>query len=316
MLERIADSGDENLLVGFETSDDAGVYRLSPDQALVQTVDFIPPPVNDAKVFGQIAAANSLSDVYAMGGKPITCLNLVCFPDEDLSHDLLHGLIEGGAQKVAEAGAVILGGHTIRDTEPKYGLSVTGLIHPDKIWRNGGTQVGDVLILTKAIGTGVLFNANRKSPLSPEEYVPMITGAARLNKYAAEALASFSVHACTDVTGFGLAGHSMEMAQGVCLQLDSERIPVLPGARNAYGEGFRTGANLPNRQNCGSRVVFERALEPLEEELYFDPQTSGGLLVALPAEQAEEALAAIIQGGDEHACVVGRVVDGDGVQVV
>jgi selenide,water dikinase len=316
VLERIADSGDENVLVGFDTSDDAGVYRLSPDQALVQTVDFIPPPVNDAKVFGQIAAANSLSDVYAMGGKPLTALNLVCFPDEDLSHDLLHGLIEGGAQKVTEAGAVILGGHTIRDTEPKYGLSVTGLVHPDKIWRNGGARPGDALILTKAIGTGVLFNANKKSPLAPEEYVAMITGASRLNKYAAEALVDFDVHACTDVTGFGLAGHAMEMSQGISLQLEADRVPVLQGARAAYEAGFRTGANRPNRENCGVRVTFETALSDLEQELYFDPQTSGGLLVAVPAEQVEDALVAIHGGGDQLACQIGCVTSGDGVHIV
>jgi selenide,water dikinase len=296
-------------LVGAESSDDAGVYLLTADTALVQTLDFITPPVNDPLAFGRIAAANSLSDVYAMGGRPLTAMNIVCFPEMDLEIGVLREMMVGGAEKIAEAGAVLVGGHTVRDNEPKYGLSVTGVVHPERIWRNRGARPGDALILTKAVGTGVLFNANRRVPLAPAEYDAMVASAERLNRYAAEVLGDFEVHAATDITGFGLAGHASEMARGgVRLEIRMSALPVLPGARDAYARGVSTGANRPNRVYCGPGLDVDPAIDALDLNLAFDPQTSGGLLVALPAAQTGAALERLRAGGDMASAVVGRVV--------
>jgi selenide,water dikinase len=296
--------------VGFDTSDDAGVYRLDAEHALVQTVDFIPPPVEDARMYGQIAAANSLSDVYAMGGTPLTALNLVCFPDKVLPEEMLHAILQGGGEKILEAGATLVGGHSIRDDEPKYGLSVTGMVHPDRIWRNIGAKPGDALILTKAIGTGALFNANRRDGITPAAYEALVSGASRLNRYAAEAVGHLHVHAATDVTGFGLGGHATEMAIGVRFRIQHDAIPVLPGARDAMAAGISTGANAPNRAHCGDRLQFKAPLGQTEQQLHFDPQTSGGLLLALPSSEADEALARIRSGGDAGAVVIGEVLEG------
>ena len=297
------------MLVGFETSDDAGVYRLTDELALVTTVDFITPPVDDPVAFGAIAAANSLSDVYAMGGRPVTALNLVMFPSDDIPQEQLRGILKGGAGKVLESGAVLIGGHTVKDDEPKYGLSVNGLVHPDRIWRNYGARPGDALILTKPIGTGVLFNANRKRRLPPEEYDPLVASASMLNRWAAEAIAEHDVHAVTDITGFGLAGHAREMAlpSHMRLVIDLRSVPWLPGAQAAYRRGVTTGSNEPNRAIAGEDVAFSAKLHRLDEELVFDPQTSGGLLVALPSAQAKDALARIRAAGAAFASVIGRV---------
>ena len=227
---------DPNLLVGFETSDDAGVYRLGEDTAIVVTADFITPPVDDPFTFGRIGAANSLSDVYAMGGRPVACLNLIGFPSEDLGPEVLHGIVEGALSKITEAGAVLAGGHTTNDDEPKFGLSVTGVVHPDRYWRNAGARPGDALILTKPIGSGVIFNANLKGLLSREALEETLAVLTELNRTAAETLARFDVHAATDITGFGLAGHALEMARGsgVTLEIDVDSVPTLPEALEMY----------------------------------------------------------------------------------
>ncbi len=296
-----------HLLVGPGTRDDAGVYRLTDDTALVLTLDFIPPPVDDAVLYGEIAAANSLSDIYAMGARPLVALNIVGFPDGTLDETVLQGILEGGLHKIEEAGAALGGGHTVRDREPKYGLSVTGVVHPAKMWRNTGARPGDVLILTKALGTGVLFNANRREPLPPEWMDPLVAQARRLNRYAAEALAGYEVHAVTDVTGFGLAGHALEMAHGVRFVIEAEALPILPGAVECRARGVTTGATHPNRQSAEPALRLEGALPEELEEMLHDPQTSGGLLVALPAAQGAAALDAIREAGDARAAIVGRV---------
>ena len=243
-------------MVGFETSDDAGVYRLNDDTALVITADFITPPVDDPFLYGQIAAANSLSDVYAMGGRPITCLNLVGFPSNKLEPEVLHGIVAGALSKISEAGAVLVGGHTTEDEEPKFGLSVTGIVHPKKIWRNVGAKPGDVLILTKPIGSGVIFNANLKNWVSTDALNECIEIITTLNKAPAEVMANFEIHAATDITGFGLAGHCFEMADGsnVTLKISMDQIPVMNEALAMYEKGMSTGVNLYNRQMIGDHI--------------------------------------------------------------
>jgi selenide,water dikinase len=241
------------LLVGYETHDDAGIYRLSDEIAIITTADYITPPVNDPFVFGQVAAANALSDVYAMGGRPVTCLNLVGFPSKKLEQDVLNQIVAGGLSKITEAGAVLAGGHTIDDDEPKFGLAVTGVVHPEKYWTNSGAQPGDRLILTKPIGSGVIFNANLKNWVSAAALSECLAIITELNKTAAEILQQFNVHAATDITGFGLAGHAYEMAaaSGVCLQLEIDRVPIMDEALAMYERGMSTGVNRSIRQLVG-----------------------------------------------------------------
>lgn len=310
LLSSLPTQPDPNLLVGFETSDDAGVYRLSDHQALVTTADFITPPCDDPRLFGQIAAANALSDVYAMGGRPLTCLNLLAFPADKLPDDILHGIIAGAAEKILEAGAVLAGGHSIEDEEPKFGLSVTGLVHPDKIWRNNTAQVGDALILTKPLGSGVLLNANLKGWVSAVAMDECYRQLATLNRVAAEVFQGFSVHAATDITGFGLAGHALEMAQGAkqTFELQTDRLPWLEEAANMYERGMSTGVNKANRLLVQGDTEFPAHWEGRLQELLIDPQTSGGLLVALPANEAEAALNALQDAGVRDATLVGEVV--------
>lgn len=237
------------MLVGFDTSDDAGVYLLNDEQALVFTADFITPPVDDPFIYGQIAAANSLSDIYAMGGKPLTCLNLVGFPSGKLDDEILEGIITGALQKITEGGAVLLGGHTTDDDEPKFGLTVTGLVHPDKIWRNSGARPGDHLILTKAIGSGVLLNANRKKLVTEKAMRECQDSMIKLNKTTAEVMDGFEIHAATDITGFGFAGHALEMVPGADLTFNFtlDEIPVLNEAMQMYQNGIATRVNKINR---------------------------------------------------------------------
>ena len=301
---------DPNLLVGFETSDDAGVYRLGDDTAMVVTADFITPPVDDPFTFGQIGAANSLSDVYAMGGRPVACLNLIGFPSDDLGPEVLHGIVEGALSKITEAGAVLVGGHTTNDDEPKFGLSVTGLVHPDRYWRNAGARPGDALILTKPVGSGVIFNANLRGLLSPQALEETLAVLTELNRTAAETLARFDVHAATDVTGFGLAGHALEMARGsgVTLEIDVDSLPVLPQALEMYERGVTTGANAENREQVGEAALYEKELPGKQGEILVDPQTSGGLFAALPEAQAAAAVEALQEAGVEAACIAGRAV--------
>ena len=309
MLATLPAPHDPNLLVGMETSDDAGVYRLSDELALVVTADYITPPVDDPFQFGQIAAANALSDIYAMGGRPLVCLNLVGFPSADLDPSVLQRIIAGAVDKIEEAGATLAGGHSTEDDEPKFGLSVTGLVHPDKIWRNSGAQVGDRLILTKAIGSGVLINANRKGWVAPAIMEACIEQIMTLNKAAAEVLAEFSVHACTDVTGFGLTGHGFEMAKGaaVTLHFRMEAIPIMLGALEMYKRGMSTGVNKANQAMVRGNIRMEVELKPWHQEILYDPQTGGPLLAAVPAQQAPALVAKLREAGMPQAVEVGEV---------
>jgi selenide,water dikinase len=299
--------------VGYETADDAAVYRVSPEIALVTTADYITPVVDDPIWYGRIAAANSLSDVWAMGGRPVAALNLVNFPAETLDVGLLREILAGGAEKVAEAGASLAGGHSVEDPEPKYGLAVTGVVHPDRVLTNRGARPGDALVLTKPLGSGVLFNANRagKLPVSVrEEILPVV---AALNKAALEAALPYGVHGLTDITGFGFAGHALEMAvhSGVRMRVSFKALPLYPGAAEMYAAGVTTGSNPGNRRVCGGRLRVRAALGKGREELLVDPQTSGGLLISLPAGDAPALVADLHRNGVPWAAVIGQVESGE-----
>ena len=300
-------------MVGFDTSDDAAVYRVAPDMAFISTVDYITPPVNDPYWFGQIAAANSLSDVYAMGGKPLTALNLVMFPSKKLDMAFLKDILRGGSDKVLEADASMAGGHSVDDNEPKYGLAVTGSVHPDRILTNCGCRAGDALILTKPLGTGVLFNANRSGKLPYAELEAILPLVAALNRNAIEAAVKFDVHACTDVTGFGILGHTLELARGSDVQIDLiyQNLPFYPHALQMYQKGETTGSNKANRRLAEGawEITTHRSAE--EQALLFDPQTSGGLLIAVPDSQADDLISRHKKEGLETAVRVGEVVDSD-----
>jgi len=310
------------VLVGFDTNDDAGVYLLSPEMAMVQTVDFFTPIVDDPYTFGQIAAANSLSDVYAMGGKPVSALSIVGFPDKG-DPEILEQIIRGGLSKVAEAKCSVIGGHSIRNDDIQFGYAVTGIIHPQRVWRNVGARTGDVLLLTKAIGTGVISTALKKDRAAPASLQAAIASMSELNRAASEALQEFQenagtaspIHAVTDVTGFGLLGHGREMALGnpergiasVSLEIDHSEIAYLPGAVEAAREGFLAGGLKNNRDFIGDCVGFAGSVSQEYRDLLFDPQTSGGLLIAITAEFAEAAFAALGRHG-VSACRIGRVL--------
>jgi len=304
--------------VGFETSDDAAVYRVTPDLAVISTVDFITPPVDDPVWFGRIAAANALSDVYAMGGRPIVALNLVMFPSKELDMGLLKDMLTGGFEKVQEAGAALAGGHSVDDLEPKYGLAVTGTVHPDRVLTNANAKPGDALVLTKPLGTGVLFNACRSKKLPFSELEPLLPKIAALNKAAIETALAFEVHSCTDITGFGVLGHTLEMAKGsgVLIQLSYDNLPFHPHALEMYRKGEATGSNKSNRKIADGFWKKERQLDRHAEELLFDPQTSGGLLLSLPASQAGELVRKLKLAGVEDAVVVGEVVAGEKPAIV
>lgn len=297
------------MLVGYETSDDAGVYRLTDDIAVVMTADYITPPVNDPYVYGQIAAANAISDVYAMGGKPVACLNLVNFPSKKLPPEVLHQIVAGALSKITEAGAVLAGGHSVDDDEPKFGLAVIGIVHPDKFWTNKGAQPGDVLVLTKPIGSGVLFNANLKKWVSKDAMDACLEILKTLNRTAAEVMAGFDIHAATDVTGFGLAGHGFEMAKGsgVCLEIKIKDLPIMDEALAVYKKGMTTGVNAYNRQMVRKHLRIEADLPRWHQEIIFDPQTSGGLFVAVPETQGENLVKALNAQGVTASKIIGSV---------
>jgi selenide,water dikinase len=305
---------DANLLVGVETGDDGAVYRLSDELAMINTVDFITPPVDDPYWFGQIAAANSISDIYAMGGKPLTALNLVMFPAKDLDMGILKEILRGGNDKVIEAGACLAGGHSVDDEEPKYGLCVNGIVHPDRIITNAGAQPGDVLILTKPLGSGVLFNAVRAGKFNGAELersvLPII---AALNGPAMAKALQYDLHACTDVTGFGILGHLLEVVDGsgVHAIIDYNALPFYPGAHDMYKKGQTTGSNKANRALVTRYPLFiECSLSKSQEELLYDPQTSGGLLLSLPRDQAQKLLGELHGGGIDVAVKIGEIVEG------
>ena len=296
---------DPNLLVGYDSRDDAAVYQVTENLALVQTVDFFPPMVDDPYTFGQIAAANALSDVYAMGGEVKTALNLVCFP-ESMDLNVLGEILRGGAEKVAEAGGILAGGHSIADTGVKYGLSVTGLVDPHHLYTNDAGQPGDKLILTKALGVGLLCTANRVGEAAPEHLAGAIASMTTLNKTAAEISRKYTVHATTDVTGFSFLGHLHEMMGGKlsCI-IDAKAVPVLPGAEQAADDCLYTAAGQRNRNHTGPFVRFENVPFAMEEVL-FDPQTSGGLLLAVAPAEAQ-ALEAELQAAGLPARIVGEI---------
>lgn len=296
--------------MGFDTSDDAAVYRLSPELAMISTVDFITPPVDDPYWFGQIAAANSLSDIYAMGGKPLTALSLVMFPSTKLDMGILKEILRGGNEKVNEAGACMAGGHSVDDNEPKYGLAVTGVVHPERILKNIGAQKGDALVLTKPLGTGVLFNASRSGKLPYRELEAVLPLVAALNRQAIDTALNYEVHACTDITGFGIMGHTLEMAKGSGVQIDISynTLPVYPNVFEMYRKGETTGSNKANKILARGFWESKKKMSDDEVELLFDPQTSGGLLLALPASRAEELMLDLAGAGVRTAACVGRVV--------
>ena len=300
---------DPRLLVGFQTSDDAAVYRLDAQRALVVTADFVTPPVDDGRLFGAIAAANALGDVYAMGGEPLLCLNLVGFPADRLPQETLSDILTGAAEKIAEAGALLVGGHSTEDREPKFGLAVVGLVHPERCWRNAGALPGDALLLTKPIGSGVLFNAHRRGWVSAEAMEACLREVGRLHRRSVEALVGFEVHAATDVTGFGLAGHALEMARasGVTLRISWGSVPVFAEAEAMYRRGVGTGVNAANRSLVEGDWFFTRPPDSVCAELCVDPQTSGGLLLALPWAEREEALQALRDAGAASAACIGQV---------
>ena len=288
MLGKLARQHDPNVLVGFDHADDAGVYQIAPDQALVQTVDFFTPIVDDPYTFGEIAATNSLSDVYAMGGKPLTALALVCFPEKaDL--EILGQILAGGLSKMIEAGCTVIGGHSIRDEETKFGYSVTGLVHPKKVLANAGAKPGDALLLTKALGTGVISTAIKKGKAKPSWVEAAVRSMTTLNKRAAEVITNddFVVNAMTDVTGFGLIGHAREMALAseVSIRISAGRVPLLEGALECVRAGHVPGGLKNNRDFAECLVEYDAGVPEDVRALLFDPQTAGGLLIATPDGQ-------------------------------
>ena len=296
MLGKLARQHDPNVLVGFDTADDAGVYKISADQALVQTVDFFTPIVDDPYTFGQIAATNSLSDVYAMGGRPLSALAIVCFPDKgDLN--ILERILAGGLSKMMEAKCAVIGGHSVRDPEIKFGYSVTGSIHPERVWTNSAAQVGDRLILTKALGTGVISTAIKRGEAKPAWIDAATESMTTLNAKAADAAINgkFRVHAATDITGFGLVGHLREMAQGsgVSVRIHANRMPLLPGAIDCVRSGFIPGGLNANRDFAECMVGYEGNIPAEIKTILFDPQTAGGLLLSVAGEDGDALLAAL-----------------------
>lgn len=286
ILEQLPRFSDENLLVGIETSDDGAVYRISPELALIQTLDFFPPMVDDPFLFGQIAAANALSDIYAMGGEPKVALNIVAWPN-CVNPAILGKILAGGAEKVKEAGAVLAGGHSIQDDVPKYGLSVTGFVHPDQMYTNCGARPGDRLLLTKPLGTGLVNTAVKAEMASPEAEREVLEVMTHLNRQAAELLRECEIHACTDVTGFGLGGHGAEMGEGsgVTLEISLGKLPIQPEAAEYAAMGLVPEGSYRNREFLKDRVRVD-ARRPFGADLLFDPQTSGGLLVSAGPEAA------------------------------
>lgn len=304
---------DPNLLVGLGAADDAAVYRLNDSQAVVATLDFFPPIVDDAYTFGAIAAANALSDIYAMGGEPLFCLNVVAWPEE-LERALLTEVLRGGADKVREAEAIVAGGHTVTDKEPKYGLVALGMVHPDHIFRKGGARPGDVLLLTKPLGTGVITTAHKRDAVRPDDLAAAVASMTRLNRDAASVLRVLGadLHACTDITGFGLLGHAWEMASqsGVGMRFERDALPWLPGARDYAAGGFTPGGTDRNRRYVEPHARFGPAVDAADRLLLVDPQTSGGLFAALEPAALDKVLAGLRAAGVEcHR--IGEVVPGE-----
>jgi len=302
---------DPNLLTGFEHAEDAGVYKLSADLAIVQTVDFFTPTVDDPFVFGQIAAVNALNDIYAMGAKPLTAMNIACFPIKTVDKSVLREVLLGGLNKMHEAGVLLIGGHSVEDNEIKYGLSVTGVIHPDKVLFNRGARSGDKLVLTKPLGTGVISTAIKAQEASAEQMKQVVSSMTSLNKKASEIMiAEGDIHACTDITGFGLLGHACEMIEGgsVGLRINSAAVPVFAGVRDLLETGFVPGGLYRNRDFRINQVEKEESCPTWIFDLLFDPQTAGGLFFSLPGDQAQKVVEKMRSSGITDAAVVGEVV--------
>lgn len=302
---------DPNLLVGTETHDDAGVYRLTDEIALVQTIDFFPPVVNDPFVYGQIAAANALSDVYAMGGAPRTALNLVGYPDDKLDLQWLGEILRGGGERCMAAGCTIVGGHTVRDAEIKFGYAVTGLVHPQRIVTNAAARPGDRLVLTKPLGTGFVTTAHKAGACPDDVLAAVCASMIQLNSIGRDVMLEVGAHAATDVTGFGLAGHAREMAEGsgVTLVFRLAQLPIFPGAEALAAKRYRTRASATNSAYVAPALLKEGRLDPTRLEFFYDAQTSGGILMSVPAEQAEHAVALARAKGAAAACIVGEVIE-------
>lgn len=307
------------MLIGADTADDAGVYKISEELALIQTLDFFPPVVDDPYDFGRIAAANALSDVYAMGGTPKTAMNIVAFPAETMDLQVLREILGGGIDKLREAETVLLGGHTIVDTELKYGLSVTGFVHPRRILANRGLRVGDCLLLTKPLGVGIV-NTAVKAGLAERKTIKRVTEQmATLNLVAARVMRAFTITACTDVTGFGLLGHLAEMiaGTGTRVRLDAASVPYIAEARDFAAIGMVPAGAYRNRDFRRNMVVMAEAFDPLIRDILFDPQTSGGLLIGCPEKEAPALARRLIEEGVEEAAIIGRVVTGEqAIQVI
>ena len=309
---------DPRILVAAATRDDAAVFRLADDRALVATVDFFTPIVDDAYDFGRIAAANAFSDVYAMGATPLLALNIVGWPRERLPLDLLGEVLRGGSDIAREAGAFVLGGHSVDDPEPKYGLVAIGEVHPDRMVTNAGARAGDILVLTKPIGTGVLTTALKRDVLQAADLAPAVTVMTTLNAGAMRAMTATGVHAATDVTGFGLLGHlrSLLEASGVAAEVDAAAVPLLPLAREAAERNAIPGGSQRNLDSLGDHVEFAAAVDPILRQLLADAQTSGGLLIALPAARRAALGAALAAQHTPAAAVIGRVVAGPAGRIV
>ncbi|WEG74200.1 selenide, water dikinase SelD [Vagococcus intermedius] len=307
ILTKIPQTTSERLLVGFDTSDDAAVLKMTDDLAIIQTLDFFPTMVSDPYLYGKIAATNALSDVYAMGGEVLSAMNIVCFP-ENYDLEMLGEILKGGAEKVKEAGGVLVGGHSIHDSTPKYGLSVTGLIHPDKILKNNNCQLNDNLILTKPIGSGIITTAYSVGEASEKAFLEATEAMQTLNKYAAEVIVDYDVNSCTDVTGFGLAGHLLEMLAGAySANIYFDKIPYIMEAYECAKECLVTAGGQRNR-NQFSNQVENITQEFAVEELIYDPQTSGGLLLSVTEKETDELLLALLDAG-VSASLIGKVIE-------
>jgi selenide,water dikinase len=316
-LAQLPPQHDPNLLVDTSTADDAGVYKITDEMALVQTVDFFTPIVDDPYTFGRIAAANSLSDIYAMGGRPLTALNIACYPDK-LDPEGLGLILRGGQERAAAAGMVVVGGHTVMDKELKYGMAVTGLIHPNKIITNAAAQSGDQLVLTKPIGTGILATALKRGKGTPELLERMAETMWTLNDVAGQAMVEYGAHAATDITGFGLIGHAWEMAHGskVNIRVHAAQVPVFEEALVFAKRGYLTQGDVSNREYTRGAVSLDKGVSSEMVQVMFDPQTSGGLLIALPASQAKPLVDALHARGVGSAVIIGEVAPGEGTITV
>ncbi len=294
----------------MESLDDAGVYKLSDDLAIIQTIDFFTPIVDDPYDFGQIAVANALSDVYTMGGKPLTAMNVVCFPINKFDISVLRDMLKGGIDKMKEAGVTLVGGHSIEDAELKYGLSVTGVVHPDCLVTNSGARVGDKLILTKPLGTGIISTALKAGTVSEETAAMVAKYMAALNKKASELMQEIGVHACTDITGFGLLGHACQLAQNsqVGIKVDSASVPIFPETEEFAKMGLCPGGLHRNREFYGKMVEFSNQVADYIQDILFDPQTSGGLLISLVPEAAEPLVSKLRKAGIREAAIIGEII--------